>query len=148
MSKLIYSFLASLDGYVADDAGGFEWAVPDEEVLEFINGLEHREHLHEIEGLGGCGHDRAPLLVELGGLLGDQRGAHPRRRSVGERRAARPSRGSRGGCAHADTITIPHPLPRGSLPRGHCRLSCWARCGRATPAVGSALARSGDRQYR
>lgn len=34
------SFLASLDGYVADDAGGFEWAVPDEEVLEFINGLE------------------------------------------------------------------------------------------------------------
>jgi dihydrofolate reductase len=40
VSKPIYSYLASLDGYVADDAGGFEWAVPDEEVLEFINGLE------------------------------------------------------------------------------------------------------------
>lgn len=40
MSKLIYSFLASLDGYIADDAGGFEWAVPDEEVLEFINVTE------------------------------------------------------------------------------------------------------------
>ncbi len=41
MPKLIYSFLASLDGYIADDAGKFEWAVPDEEVLEFINDLEH-----------------------------------------------------------------------------------------------------------
>lgn len=38
--KLIYSFLASLDGYIADDAGRFEWAVPDEEVLDFINDLE------------------------------------------------------------------------------------------------------------
>lgn len=40
MPKLIYSFLASLDGYVADDAGGFDWAVPDEEVLDFINAVE------------------------------------------------------------------------------------------------------------
>jgi dihydrofolate reductase len=40
VSKLIYSFLASLDGYIADDAGGFEWAVPDEEVLDFINAVE------------------------------------------------------------------------------------------------------------
>ena len=40
MSKLIYSFLASLDGYIADDAGTFDWAVPDEEVLEFINAAE------------------------------------------------------------------------------------------------------------
>ncbi len=40
MPKLIYSFLASLDGYVADEAGGFGWAVPDEEVLDFINAVE------------------------------------------------------------------------------------------------------------
>jgi dihydrofolate reductase len=40
MAKLIYSFLASLDGYIADDAGSFEWAVPDEEVLDFINAAE------------------------------------------------------------------------------------------------------------
>lgn len=40
MPKLIYSFLASLDKYVADDAGGFDWAVPDEEVLDFINAVE------------------------------------------------------------------------------------------------------------
>lgn len=40
MSRLIYSFLASLDGYIADDAGTFDWAVPDEEVLDFINDAE------------------------------------------------------------------------------------------------------------
>lgn len=40
MAKLIYSFLASLDGYVADEAGAFDWAVPDEEVLDFINVVE------------------------------------------------------------------------------------------------------------
>lgn len=40
MAKLIYSFLASLDGYIADATGSFEWAVPDEEVLDFINAAE------------------------------------------------------------------------------------------------------------
>ena len=40
MPKLIYSFLASLDAYVADGAGSFDWAVPDEEVLDFINAAE------------------------------------------------------------------------------------------------------------
>lgn len=40
MAKLIYSFLASLDGYVADESGNFDWAVPDEEVLDFINAAE------------------------------------------------------------------------------------------------------------
>jgi dihydrofolate reductase len=40
MAKLIYSAISSLDGYVADDDGNFEWAVPDEEVHTFINDLE------------------------------------------------------------------------------------------------------------
>lgn len=40
MPKLIYSYLASLDGYVADPAGRFDWGVPDEEVLDFINATE------------------------------------------------------------------------------------------------------------
>lgn len=40
MSRLIYSYLVSLDGYVADKDGGFGWARPDEEVLAFINALE------------------------------------------------------------------------------------------------------------
>jgi hypothetical protein len=38
--KLIYSYLASLDGYIADEARMFDWAVPDEEVLDFINETE------------------------------------------------------------------------------------------------------------
>ena len=40
MAKLIYAALVSLDGYVADEAGNFDWAVPDEEVHSFINDLE------------------------------------------------------------------------------------------------------------
>src|SRR5438105_3208280 len=38
--KLIYSMLASLDGYIADEDGKFDWAVPDDEVHSFINDLE------------------------------------------------------------------------------------------------------------
>jgi dihydrofolate reductase len=37
MGKLTYSMICSLDGYVADAAGLFDWAVPDEEVHQFIN---------------------------------------------------------------------------------------------------------------
>lgn len=40
MSKLIYSSIASLDGYVEDECGGFEWAVPDDETHAFINDLQ------------------------------------------------------------------------------------------------------------
>ena len=38
--KLIYSAIASLDGYVADANGSFGWAMPDEEVHAFVNDLE------------------------------------------------------------------------------------------------------------
>ena len=40
MAKLIYSAIASLDGYVADENGTFDWAEPDEEVHRFVNDLE------------------------------------------------------------------------------------------------------------
>jgi dihydrofolate reductase len=40
VSKLIYSSIASLDGYIEDEDGNFEWAMPDEEVLSFVNQLE------------------------------------------------------------------------------------------------------------
>ena len=40
MAKLVYSALASLDGYVEDSSGNFEWAAPDEEVHAFVNDLE------------------------------------------------------------------------------------------------------------
>jgi dihydrofolate reductase len=40
MAKLIYSAIASLDGYVADADGTFDWAAPGEEVHAFVNDLE------------------------------------------------------------------------------------------------------------
>src|SRR3954470_11663661 len=40
MAKLIYSAITSLDGYVADEDGNFDWAEPDEEVHAFVNELE------------------------------------------------------------------------------------------------------------
>jgi dihydrofolate reductase len=40
MAKLVYSAIASLDGYIEDEGGSFDWAEPDEEVHAFINDLE------------------------------------------------------------------------------------------------------------
>jgi dihydrofolate reductase len=40
MPKLIYAAIASLDGYVEDEAGNFDWAAPDAEVHAFVNDLE------------------------------------------------------------------------------------------------------------
>jgi dihydrofolate reductase len=40
VAKLIYAAIASLDGYVADADGRFDWAAPDEEVHAFVNDLE------------------------------------------------------------------------------------------------------------
>ena len=40
MIKVIYSTIASLDGYMADEDGEFGWAAPDEQVHAFINDLE------------------------------------------------------------------------------------------------------------
>ena len=40
MAKLIYSAITSLDGYIADENGNFDWAAPDEEVHTFVNDLE------------------------------------------------------------------------------------------------------------
>lgn len=39
-ARLIYSSIMSLDGYIADEDGNFEWAAPDEEVFAFVNDLE------------------------------------------------------------------------------------------------------------
>jgi dihydrofolate reductase len=40
MAKLIYSAIASLDGYIEDADGKFDWAQPDDEVHAFVNELE------------------------------------------------------------------------------------------------------------
>ena len=40
MGRLIYSAIGSLDGYIEDRDGKFDWAEPDEEVHRFVNDLE------------------------------------------------------------------------------------------------------------
>ncbi len=46
MAKLIYSAITSLDGYVADKHGNFDWAAPDAEVHTFVNELERSVGTH------------------------------------------------------------------------------------------------------
>jgi dihydrofolate reductase len=40
MATLTYLAIASLDGYVADRSGSFDWSAPDDEVHRFVNDLE------------------------------------------------------------------------------------------------------------
>jgi dihydrofolate reductase len=55
MAKLIYSAITSLDGYVVDAHGNFDWAAPDDEVHAFVNDLErpigtylYGRHMYEV----------------------------------------------------------------------------------------------------
>lgn len=40
MARLLYSAITSLDGYVADENGDFDWAEPSEDVHTYVNDLE------------------------------------------------------------------------------------------------------------
>jgi hypothetical protein len=40
MAKLIYAAITSLDGYIEDAEGTFDWSMPDEELHAFVNDLE------------------------------------------------------------------------------------------------------------
>jgi hypothetical protein len=74
MAKLIYSAISSLDGYVADEEGNFDWAVPDEEVHAFINDLDRAgRHLplrapnvRDDGRLGDRPHTRRPVAPDAG----------------------------------------------------------------------------------
>ena len=46
MARLIYSAIGSLDGYVEDGDGRFDWARPDDELLALVNGLERHAGTH------------------------------------------------------------------------------------------------------
>jgi dihydrofolate reductase len=74
MAKLIYLAIASLDDYVADEDGNFDWAVPDEEVHAFINDLERPVGTHlygrrMYETMGGWETD--PTLADRSSLMRD-----------------------------------------------------------------------------
>jgi dihydrofolate reductase len=40
MATLLYMAITSLDGYVADEKGTYDWAMPDDEVFGFVNDFE------------------------------------------------------------------------------------------------------------
>jgi dihydrofolate reductase len=46
VAKLIYAAITSLDGYIEDEDGTFDWAAPDEEVHAFVNDLERSVGTH------------------------------------------------------------------------------------------------------
>ena len=46
MANLIFSAIASLDGYIADEQGNFDWGQPDEEVHAFVNDRERSVGTH------------------------------------------------------------------------------------------------------
>jgi len=78
MAKLIYSAITSLDGFVEDEEGNFDWAAPDDEVLGFTNDLErpigtylYGRRIYETmvgweteEFLG----DRRPLMMDFAAI--------------------------------------------------------------------------------
>ena len=78
MARLIYSAITSLDGYVADEDGSFDWAEPDEEVHAFVNELErpigtylYGRRLYEVMAVWETAHalpDRKPVTMEFAEL--------------------------------------------------------------------------------
>jgi dihydrofolate reductase len=72
MAKLIYSTIASLDGYVADAKGEFAWAAPDEEVHAFVNDLErpvgtylYGRRMYEVMAAWETIDDEAPVMRDF-----------------------------------------------------------------------------------
>ena len=74
MAKLVYSAIASLDGFIEDEDGNFDWAVPDEEVHAFMNDLarplgtyHYGRRMYETM----AGWETDPALAERSPLLRD-----------------------------------------------------------------------------
>jgi dihydrofolate reductase len=75
MAKLIYSAMASLDGYVVDAGGNFDWAAPDAEVHAFVNDLErpvgtylYGRRMYETMAVWETMDDPAPEMRDYGEL--------------------------------------------------------------------------------
>ena len=78
MARLIYAAITSLDGYVADEHGNFDWAAPDEEVHSFVNDLErpvgtylYGRRMYEVMAYwesAPTGPDQPPYIEEYAGI--------------------------------------------------------------------------------
>jgi dihydrofolate reductase len=74
VAQLICTALASLDGYIADENGNFDWAAPDEEVHAFVNDLErpigtylYGRRLYEVMRYWETAHtepDQSPVALD------------------------------------------------------------------------------------
>ena len=71
---MIYTAITSLDGYVADEDGNFDWSAPDEEVHTFINDLERPIGTY----LYGRRMYEVMVYWETANTLADQPAAHER----------------------------------------------------------------------
>jgi len=75
VSKLIYSAITSLDGYVADASGSFDWSAPDEEVHAFVNDLErpigtylYGRRMYEVMQFWATTDDDAPVMADYAAI--------------------------------------------------------------------------------
>jgi dihydrofolate reductase len=75
MASLIYSAIASLDGYVADEHGSFDWAAPDEDVHAFVNDLErpigtylYGRRMYEVMAVWETLSDPSPVMIDFAEL--------------------------------------------------------------------------------
>ena len=78
MATLIYSAITSLDGYVEDEDGKFDWAESDEEVHSFVNDLErpvgtylYGRRIYEVMVFCETAHTLADQHALHTGLRGD-----------------------------------------------------------------------------
>lgn len=74
MGQLIYAPIASLDGYIEDADGNFDWAMPDDEVHSYINDLQRDIGVHlygrrMYETMMGW--ETEPALAEASPIYGD-----------------------------------------------------------------------------
>jgi dihydrofolate reductase len=78
MAKLIYSAITSLDGYVEDEDGNFDWSAPDDEVHAFVNDLErpvgtylYGRRMYEVMAYWETAHTvagQAPVMLDYAEL--------------------------------------------------------------------------------
>ena len=72
MARLIYTSLASLDGYIADANGNFDWAEPDDEVHAFVNDLDRSvgtyllgRRMYEVLAVWDTIQDERPAIADF-----------------------------------------------------------------------------------
>jgi dihydrofolate reductase len=85
MGHLVYASIGSLDGFIADAEGGFDWSAPDEEVHAYLNERD-RAVVAELYGR------RLYEVMRVWETYGTGPDASPVERDYGEQWRARPKR--------------------------------------------------------